>query len=326
MAKLLYIGSYGRSGSTLLGRILGQAPGAICLGETRYLWSRGLTDNVECGCGVPFRECSFWSAVGERAFGGWRNLDIERLSEIDRRTNLLRAMPAYARATPAPLLRAAIREYQQPLTALYRAIGEVSGARVIVEISKDPTFACMLARIPDSDIRVVHLVRDSRAVAHSWTRRRREPSPIAGQQFMPRFAPGETATKWVAWNTALRALEATRRPYMQLNYESFVEEPESALSRIARFAGEDLAGGLRLTDEQVLLGPHHMFSGNPMRVSSGAVGLRVDNEWQAELPRRQFLAVTALTWPLLMRYGYRISRSPSTSRAASEHREGLARA
>ena len=92
---ILYVGSYGRSGSTLLGRVLAEAPGTVCLGETRYVWSRGLLDNAQCGCGVPFRSCPFWTAVGVEAFDGWAAVDAERLSELDRQTNLLRALPFY---------------------------------------------------------------------------------------------------------------------------------------------------------------------------------------------------------------------------------------
>ena len=202
--KILYVGGYARSGSTLLSRVLGESPGMVCVGETRYLWSRGLLNNVDCGCGVPFRSCPFWSAVGEEAFGGWDQVDAEQLSEVDRVTNLPQALPLHW----APWLRRGMREtigdYTATLTKLYAAIARVTGAKMIVDESKDATFACLLRRMPDSDVRVVHLVRDSRAVAYSWARRRRMPSPIGGQVFMPQAGPIETATKWLAWNTSLK--------------------------------------------------------------------------------------------------------------------------
>lgn len=303
--KVLYVGGYSRSGSTLLGRILGEPPETLCVGETRYLWSRGLIDNVECGCGQPFRSCPFWSAVGDEAFGGWDRVDAERLVEVDRVTNLFRALPFYG----APYLRRGlsntIENYATRLATLYAAIARVSGAKMIVEISKDPTFACLLMRMPRSDVRIVHLVRDSRAVAYSWTRRRRLSSPIGGEPFMPQFSPTNTATKWLAWNLAFHALSAGRSPYLKLTYESFVADPRGVLGKLSAFADEALVlPDSQLTDKEVKLGDHHIFSGNPMRGNTGWLPIRIDNEWQTQLSTAQLAEVTAITWPLLRLYGY----------------------
>jgi hypothetical protein len=313
--KILYVGGYARSGSTLLSRVLGESPGMVCVGETRYLWSRGLLNNVDCGCGVPFRSCPFWSAVGEEAFGGWDRVDAEHLTEVDRVTNLPQALPLHW----APWLRAGMREklseYTATLTQLYGAIARVSGAKMIVDESKDATFACLLRRMPDSDVRVVHLVRDSRAVAYSWARRRRMPSPIGGQVFMPQAGPFETAIKWSAWNTSLNVLAAARFPYVKLGYESFVADPRAALQKLSDFAEEELVPseeGLRGTE--VKLGDHHIFSGNPMRASTGWTAIRLDREWETQLTKSQFAKVTALTWPLLALYGYPIV--PAARRAS----------
>jgi hypothetical protein len=66
--KVLYIAGVGRSGSTLLERVLGAMPGAVNGGELNAIFSRVAAQNQRCGCGEPFSECPFWTAVGERAF------------------------------------------------------------------------------------------------------------------------------------------------------------------------------------------------------------------------------------------------------------------
>jgi hypothetical protein len=303
--KILYIGGYSRSGSTLLGRVLGERSDTVCVGETRYLWSRGLLENVECGCGQPFRSCPFWSAVGEDAFGGWNRVDAERLTEVDRVTNLSRALPFYWVPWMRPGLSDTISDYAARLAALYAAISRVSGAKMIIDLSKDPTFACLLMRIPRSDVRIVHLVRDSRAVAYSWTRRRREPSPIGGRQFMGQFSPTYTATNWLTWNAAFHALAAGRSPYLRLTYEGFVADPRAVLHKLSAFADEMLVpADSQLTNTEVKLNGHHIFSGNPMRTATGWLPLRLDNEWQTQLSTAQLAKVTAITWPLLRLYGY----------------------
>lgn len=305
--KILFIGGCSRSGSTLLGRVLGEPADAVCVGETRYLWSRGLLNNVQCGCGEPFRSCPFWSAVGEHAFGGWDRVDAARLSEIDRLTNLPGALPIGWLPWLRPRLRAMITEYATCLTALYEAISHVSGANMIVEMSRDPTFARLLMRMPDSDVRILHLVRDSRAVAYSWTRTRRLPSPIGDQQFMPRFKVSETAISWMIRNAVFHVFSVARRPYLKLTHEGFLADPRATLRRLSAFAEEPLlAGGCEITDTQVKLGGHHIFSGNPMRSTTGWLPLRLDTAWQTQMPPSQFAKVTTITWPLLRLYGYRV--------------------
>ncbi len=316
--KILYVGGYSRSGSTLLGRVLGEAQDTVFVGETRFLWSRGLIDNVKCGCGEPFRSCPFWSAVGEDAFGGWDRVDARSLVEIDRVTNLIAALPFYWLPWLRPRLRDTIDNYVDQLTSLYAAIARVSGAKTIIEISKDPTFACLLMRMPGSDVRVLHLVRDSRAVAYSWTRKRREPSPIGGQEFMDQVSPARTARSWVTWNTAFHAFSVARSPYLKLTYESFIADPRGVLRKLSSFADEELLlPESQLTDTEVKLSDHHIFSGNPMRTAKGWLPLRLDNEWQTRLSGAQLAKVTTITLPLLLLYGYPVVTSASRTGGAA---------
>jgi Sulfotransferase family len=305
---VLYVGGYGRSGSTLVGRVLGEPEGAVCVGETRYLWTRGLQDNVECGCGEPFLACPFWGAVGEEAFGGWDRLDVEHLAELDREVVLLRTLPLHW----APLLRPGfartIEEYASYLDKLYAAIGRVSGAAVIVDISKEPNFALLLTRLREVDVRVIHLVRDSRAVAYSWTRSKKTPGAVGEERLMPRFTASETATRWMLWNAAFHALAVRQSPYMRLVYERFVADPRRALGTIDAFAGFPLSPtNPEFQEGRVELGGHHMFSGNPMRANTGLIEIKPDNEWQRMQPSAQFAQVSAITWPLLRFYGYPVT-------------------
>jgi hypothetical protein len=303
--KILYLGGYSRSGSTLLGRVLGEASNTICIGETRFLWSRGLIDNVDCGCGTRFRSCPFWSAVGALAFGSWEQVDARHLAEVDRVTNLLAALPAYLTPQLRPRLGAMIGEYVDHLTRLYAAIARVSGASTIIEMSKHPTFACLLLRMPASDVRILHLVRDSRAVAYSWTRHKELSSPIGGKPFMPKFGVSDTATKWLAWNMVFHALSLGPTPYLRLTYEGFVGDPWGALEQISGLMDEPLLPAAEtLKENEVRLSEHHMFSGNPMREKTGWVPIRLDNEWQTKFSAGPRARVNAITWPLLSLYGY----------------------
>lgn len=305
LSTILYVGGFGRSGTTLIGRVLGEAPDAVCVGETRYLLSRGLVDNVQCGCGQPFRLCSFWDDVGKEGFGGWDQVDIARMTKIDRATVLFRMLPFHWAPYLRPGFAAEVREYASWLTRLYGAIARVSGAKTIVDTSKDPNFASLLTSIPGGYVRIIHLVRDSRAVAYSWTRTKRLPSPIGRQEFMPKFGPSETATRWLLSNLGFQALATRRPPYMRLNYEDFIANPDTTLRTLSTFAGQNFVlPKSHLEDSRVKLGTHHIFSGNPMRTNTGWLEMTVDDEWQTALPKGRFVEVTAITWPLLRLYGY----------------------
>ena len=67
--KILYIGGYSRSGTTLLLRLLGELPGMVAVGELFDVWDRSYRQNQLCGCGTAFHECDFWREVTLKAFG-----------------------------------------------------------------------------------------------------------------------------------------------------------------------------------------------------------------------------------------------------------------
>ena len=306
LPKMLYIGGIGRNGSTLVGRVLGEAPGVLCVGETRYLRTRGLIDNVECGCGQPFRSCPFWGTVGEEAFGGWSRVNTERFAEVDRAANRLRALPRYwMQSLRSDSAGTVSYDYISWFSRLYSAIARVSGAKMIVETSKEPNFAWFLGQMPGNHMRILHLVRDSRAVAYSWTRNKRLPSPIGEQKFMPQFSPAETAIRWLTSNAAFHTISTSCSRYTRVSYESFIADPQKTLHKLSDYAEDSVVlPAPQLEGKKVKLEGHHIFSGNPMRANTGWIEMRLDDEWQTMLPTPQFAEVTAITYPLLRLYGY----------------------
>ena len=156
--KALYIGGMDRSGSTLLGRLLGQCQGVTNVGEMSLIGPRWDSPLIRCGCGRVFAECEFWRNVSETA-----------------------------------------QDRQNP-AALYRAIADISDARVIVDTSKSAKSACLLACLPGIDLRVVHLVRDSRAVTFSQTRRKLNPAFIDKATYMTPCSWPLSARQWLRQN------------------------------------------------------------------------------------------------------------------------------
>src|SRR6266516_3342272 len=80
--RVVYIAGLGRSGSTLLERLLGELPGVCAVGEVVHMWRRSIVDDERCGCGEPFARCGFWRGVGEAAFGGWAAVAVCRVAQL----------------------------------------------------------------------------------------------------------------------------------------------------------------------------------------------------------------------------------------------------
>src|SRR5690606_26342504 len=136
--RVVFIGGYGRSGSTLLDRMLSQCPGFLSTGELRHPWERSLTENQLCGCGEPFRECAVWQRVLQAAYGEG-GVDVEAVLRLKAQVDRLRYVPWMGRAAPAGYRERWVR-YTKMLTALYRALRDVSGCTYIVDSSKDPSY------------------------------------------------------------------------------------------------------------------------------------------------------------------------------------------
>jgi hypothetical protein len=303
--RVLFLGGLGRSGTTVVARLLGGLPGVCSVGEVVNLWRQGLLENERCGCGEAFRRCAFWRRVGAVAFGGWHTIDARRIlalkSLLDRNVLLLAAP-----RPPSPLRRW-LQEYHGFYLRLYRAVAEVSGCAVIADASKHASLALCLRHCGDLDLRVLHMVRDSRGVAYSWTKQVPRPEAARADSFMDRFSPAHSAMLWNAYNAGFEILARLRVPTLPVRYEDLVRSPAPMLRQIADFAG------VRGDDEMLsflhgskveLTGTTHIVAGNPMRFETGWLALREDDAWRSRFPARQRAVVWALTLPLLLRYGY----------------------
>ena len=113
---------------------------------------------------------------------------------LQKRVDRNRYIPSMVAPRLRPAAQADLERYTDVLSRLYRGIGEVAGARVVIDASKHASTAFLLRRVPGIDLRVVHLVRDSRGVAYSWTKEVKKPE-VTGRRRLhaavqPVLAPG----------------------------------------------------------------------------------------------------------------------------------------
>lgn len=151
---------------------------------------------------------------------------------------------------------------------------------------------------------MVHLVRDPRGTAYSWQKKARRTDVDAEDPVhMKQHSPSLEAYRWTAWNALIEAIGIFRASgYVRVRYEDFISSPQSELDRIGRCLEIDVPN--LFDDGRVHLNGNHTVWGNPSRMEEGPVTLRLDDEWRAELALSDRLTVSALSWPLLLRYGY----------------------
>lgn len=303
--KLVYIAGFARSGSTILDNVVARADDVCSLGELRSLWKQGLMDGGLCGCGEPVSECGFWQAVLGQAFDGSPPAP-DAVYELQVRHSRIRphGLLALERA-PKGAVADGLREYTDLLLSIYRAAAELTGCATILDSSKTPIEPLALIKLTDLDVRVIHLVRDPRAVAYSISRIKSAPDrPAAG--VMRTMNPFTSSAKWLAANATLthqlRRVAGSR--YMLCRYEDFTADPASVVERIRRFAdlpaGETAIG----VDREMTMETTHGPGGNPDRLRRRTAVIRPDERWRTAMPAGDRLAAAVPALPLLRRYDY----------------------
>lgn len=312
--KVLVVAGCGRSGSTLLTTVLGQIDGFVAIGEVANLWSGILENRMLCTCTHPYAQCPFWSRVL-----GTDLLDPRRIRNAVAAEQRLVRRPIFRR----PAFRAANRRelddaadrYAALFGEVYRRVRRISGCDVVVDNSKRPAHGYAIRRLPDCESYVLHLVRDPRAVAFSAQRH-------AGRHVR------WSARYWMRINLKAEYFWGARlaRPrYLRICYEDFAAEPRRIVEKILRFLGEERALDVFMDDRTVQLSrSNHHVEGHPDRYPVGPMKIVPDQRWSSGMSRKNQLSMVALTWPLLLRYGY--TKASFGFPPAGEHLRGVSEA
>jgi hypothetical protein len=288
--ELFLVGGAERSGSTLLTDLASATANGFNAGELLILW-RSISQGRSCTCGETLIQCSVWSEVIRLTL---RSLNLSTVHEA-----------ASVEATGPRQRHSLIRGWSAPISVgvvdlrstTEWAISEVTGCDLLVDNSKISSVVLSAARV-ERTMTVVHLVRDPRAVAHSQANPKVDPSDHGRLMASSRYY--RTALHWVGVNLAFERLEAERPGTItcRIRYEDFVANPEHELRR-AGILGAVPAGPS---------GGGHAVSGNPWRFSPSSA-IRADERWRDDLPPAHRRTVEALTFPLMLRYGYRLTGS-----------------
>jgi hypothetical protein len=304
MTDIFYVFGAGHSGSTLLDVLLSRHPTIQGLGEVHRLSLSPATRL--CGCGGTLLTCPYWRPVVE---------DYCRYSEVED----LAAMPPVSLPVAqgngmekrclemlnvigskglveiyANVSRWA-KSYREVILnslVLYRSVGVLHEAKVVVDSTKNPLRGKMLYMLSPGRVFCIHLVRDGRAVAASMMRRESVSMDTAARR----------------WKSTCMKVEATlwsipEKDRHFLRYEDFCNDPLRSINGI--FAANEM---VELTASELdLTGTvHHEIPGNPV-LHKGISDIQLDEKWRRSLSASDLNVFERIAGSINRRYGYEAS-------------------
>jgi hypothetical protein len=306
---IVFVAGWGRSGSTLLEGLLAASDGVATLGESNRLWSSHSPFARRCSCGSDLISCPIWSEILDSFHTEWSKL-VSAMNERQRTALRIRRLPRLLLAKSPP---ASAQEYAAVLAVIYRRFAAATGSETIIDAAKLPTVLAGLSTQPDADLRVVHLLRDPRAVAHSWTRNR-SVEWAGSTMTMRRYTPTASLWRWAFYNGLVRLVIHVRRlPFLAVSYEQLVRHDPMTVKALAEFTGIplDRTRGLQVSSNT------HAIAGNLGR-ASGPLVVTEDDEWRTALPLRYRLLGTLelpLYWAMTRRSRPRQTAAQTTNSA-----------
>lgn len=302
--KVLYIGGATRSGSTLTEMILGNLPGFFSVGEVKYFWEHYQYSDIQCGCGSILSECVFWSQVIAELQE--KGIDFARMAYLANKLDRTRNSPWLSHSF-ALQLNKDLQEFVAGLGLLYSVFDDLLPNKVIVDSSKMPSHIYMMRHLPDIDLRLLHLVRDGRAVAYSWNKRqKRELKVVDREVHMQKLSLIRALSGWSMENYYIARLKRQIPYYTLMKYEDFTQTPVKVLDRALQELGFREIDTNFLANSQLELTPNHSVNGNPVRFAGKKITIVSDLEWRRKMPRGTRMAMGLITAPLLLRFKYEL--------------------
>jgi sulfotransferase family protein len=302
---VVYISGYNRSGSTILGILLGQHPDAVTLGEMHILHERLLMNEGRCACELPPTECGFWKEIYERCF------DVQAYA--DRPTPELQGSVESVWQFPWLALRLKskrrLRRYGEQMELFFKTVAEVAGKRCVIDLSKGARRCAgrslALSRYTNLNVKTIHLVRDGRGCVWSYMKQQGGPEDNR-RKFSPLFNFIHTVAGWAVTHTLalLTSWLLPKKKVLRVRYEDLCESPRETLTQIGEFIGFDIGLVLEKMESQEELEVGHIYGGNPTRFTEG-LQFRPDRAWHDKLPKSYQRAFILSVWPLARVLGYK---------------------
>lgn len=295
--KLIYIAGTMRSGTTLLCRLLGESNDTIALGEPHNLL-RHLNGFNTCSCGEDVEKCRFWSKI----FLNQTNKE-EFIAVRDELTLNVKGKTALQEL----LLMIGIDFYttKKQIELLHRFYSKIyltTKASVLIDDSKVLQYLYILKELDLFDIYVIHLIRDPRAVAFSWARKK----VTQNNQYMMTHSPIISAIKWFRTHLFILISHGfvNSERYIQIRYEDLTANPSDVLKKINQTLGLINPIIFNQKNEFYIQKEDHLLFSNPSTLKMGPNIIKLDAEFRKKGKWWSNTLVTLICWPLMVWFNY----------------------
>lgn len=302
MKQYVYLLSCEHSGSTLLSFVLGAHPLISTVGEiagyTHY-------SNYKCSCGFTFYECPFWQQVLKEMSREGFSFDLS-----DFGINIspyLYGKPYFYRLYHHVFYNQQLeflknRFFEIFFPSFYRDLilrvkKNFILANVISQIQKKPIFfdstkdhfrLKLLKQISSVPVKVIHLVRDGKAVVGSMIKREG-------------YSPHKAINTWIKKNETIERLKKnyfSESDWFFLRYEDLCNNTSLILSDLSNFLGVDSSFNLSSFDKSKF----HVI-GNTMRLSFDGT-IRKPSVPSLETEVENLFVLNKRAMSLYRKYGY----------------------
>jgi len=257
--SILYIGGCGRSGTTVLGFVLGNMGHALDLGEVvDFAKFEGAPNGFPPGS--PNHE--FWARVRAGVEKDIGPIDWSRLRRLSRRYDShLGALTCLLTLGLFP--RRDRGEFYKYLRSLYEQVQANTEANVLIDGSKYAGRLYHLGKVfGTSSVRVVQIIRNPVDMARSMR---------GSEQGESRSKPAALLYYFMVNFMIKVVLSRLRLRSAQIWYEELISDPERSLQTIAQGCGVDTQQSILKVRAQQPLDRGFIFNGNRMRLEESVV-------------------------------------------------------
>lgn len=298
---LVYILSNGRSGSTILDMLLGAHPAVWTMGEVQLMPLDAAHNIQPCGCGRSVATCSFWSLFASKVQNSESKFPVEYFRLPNRAGKVLRGnlLQDLWRSRISRRWLSAVAEYGSENYKLISLVKQKAAERRsgdirwLIDASKDAYRLFWLAESRLFDIRVIHLVKDSRAFVYSMVCK----NEAASWSRILRYSARWCVENLIAARVCNNGFPSNHVKLVR--YENLAENPKETMSEIFQWLDLDDAGdfmsGFRENE-------NHGISGNASRLETKPFTL--DEKWKHNMPAAQAWFVRVSTLPIMRHFGY----------------------
>lgn len=223
--EILYIMGTGRSGTTILEVLLTNEDGITATGELKHIFRDGYIRGLPCACGKPGQQCELWSGVLQES--GWSAEDCRRIANA---ISSVESHEHFPLVYVGALNRRKLALYREATTKLFTSVRRRSQSRIVVDSSKYPARALLLAQMYPGKVKVLCITRSAAGLIAAFQKKN------ADEQWpKSRFAAAAYYLYVLFCMRLVRSRLGSR--CMTIRFEDLHRDPVGVMKSIERWSG-----------------------------------------------------------------------------------------